>query len=278
MKTRVICEIGANHNGSMKLAEQMIDEAANLGVWGIKFQKRDIDAIPDELKNKPRDPSTSFGETYYEHRKALELTKDQLCRLALRALKLGLEPGVSVFDMQSLEDMARLPFKFLKLPSQLYTDSALNAQLYRLCGEYNKISMVSTGMHTGEEIYSTRHFRLASVTMYCRSIYPCPSGKVRLSAMVDLAEKLEGVSELGYSSHDINGSVIPWAVALGATYVERHYTTDKKLKGSDHGTVSSDYNDMVRIIKTIEAVEEMMGGADVLDESELKMRKVYRGF
>ena len=279
MKTKIILEFCANHNGSLKTAEKMLDDAAELGVWGVKFQKRDIDSIPENVKNQPRDPATSFGATYYEHRKALELSKDQLCRLAIRALKLGLMPGVSVFDMNSLEEMATLPFKFLKLPSQLYTDLELNRRLYELCGERRLMSMVSTGMSTVDEVASTRHFRLAAVTMYCRSMYPCPSNRVRLMALCDLRDRLEGISDLGYSSHDIGGVVIPWAVALGAGYVERHYTLDKTMKGSDHGTVSSDMREMTRIIKTVAVVEEMLGdGVDALDASELKVRKTYRGY
>jgi N-acetylneuraminate synthase len=109
-------------------------------------------------------------------------------------------------------------------------------------------------------------------------MYPCPPSKVNLFNMWTLRLNLREGS-LGYSSHDTDGVAIPWAVTLGARYVERHFTLDKAMKGSDHSTVSSDPDDMERIIRSIEYAEELLGSSSPdLDDEEKKVRKIYRGF
>lgn len=278
MKTKVILELGCNHNGSMDNARRMIDDAAEMGVWGVKLQKRDVDSIPAEYAKQPRDHATSFGETYLEHRKALELSVEEVEELYLYAEKLGLCFGVSVFDEPSLRLMARLPLDFIKLPSQLYEDRKLNKMLHTL-PEHGPMTMVSTGMRTVTEAFNVDHFGTHDVTFYCRSLYPCPLELVNVAAMKKLFERLHGCGSIpGYSSHEVGGEIIAPAVLLGAQYVERHYTLDKTMKGFDHGTVSSDKADMRRILLGIEQSEAILDQPDELSPGELKIRKQYMGY
>lgn len=277
MKTKIILEFGCNHNGNPDVARRMIEEAADLGVWGVKFQKRDLASIPPEMAAAPRDPATSFGRTYMEHRQALEFSADTLGELCLYAQKLGLHPGVTVFDEPSFHAVQGLPLSFLKTPSQLYTDRKLAALLCVWPG----ISMASTGMHDLEELLSQDHFGAHDVTFYCRSMYPFPVEGINLAKMHDLGRSLAccGTSELGYSSHEADGEGIPLAVIAGATYVERHYTLSRTMKGHDHKTVSSTYHDMKRILEDVRRAETFLGDAAApLAPAELKVRKQFRGF
>ena len=101
----------------MHVAKELIDQACKLGVWGVKFQKRDIESIPEDLKKLPRDIDTSFGYTYYEHRKYLELDIGQIIELSEYARQRGLKFGISVFDYVSI-DLIRSNiayFDFVKL-------------------------------------------------------------------------------------------------------------------------------------------------------------------
>lgn len=279
MRTKLILELGCNHNGNVDNARRMIDEAADLGVWGIKFQKRDLGSIPEALARAPRDPETAFGRTYLEHRQALELGADDIEELVLFARKTGLAAGVTVFDEPSFHAMKSIPFTFMKTPSQLYTAARLNYLIldWEVNGE-GRMTMASTGMHDDGEIFSCDHFGAHTVTMYCRSMYPFPPSKAALSRMAALKFRLGGASILGYSSHDKDCLVVPWAVAMGAEYVERHYTLSRTLKGADHKTVSSTYHDIKALKETLRSVEEMVGDSEQLDVDELKVRKQFRGF
>lgn len=278
---RVILELGCNHNGSLATAKRMIDDAVRLGVYGVKIQKRDIDSLPDELKNKPRDPKTSFGSTYYEHRKALEFNEQQVMQLRQYAEERGLILAVSVFDKKSMSQMIDCSVRYVKLPSQFYSDVSLNDALleYRahfsspMCDSFMRTS-VSTGMHTTDEVLSSEYLGLHDVTYYCRSIYPFETfEQADIGSAIAIYAQLDK-EQCGYSSHDKDGFAIPEFVRIGAQWIERHYTLDKNMKGSDHGTVSSDFTEMRMILRKIDDALEMRYAHKLCGE-EMKVREVY---
>ena len=69
MSIFIIAEIGINHNGSLNLAQKLIDGASNAGCDAIKFQKRTIDLVySKEDLDRPREsPSgTKSGLRIFE--------------------------------------------------------------------------------------------------------------------------------------------------------------------------------------------------------------------
>lgn len=276
MKTKLILEIGCNHQGDISIAKKMIQEAAVMKVWAVKFQKRDIDSIPPEIGDAPRDIKTSFGPTYREHREALEFSIDQMIELKKYTESLGLVFMCSAFDVESLKGLIVAGVGYIKLPSQLL----LSEEMYmEILNNYEGQLFVSTGMHTRKEIFRSKWVAtpriIFPVIMHCISIYPCSL----LDLQLKLIQKLKEYDRIvGYSSHEIQGRAIPWAVVAGAEYIERHFTLDKNMKGSDHATVSSDPEEVRNIIQSIEWVEEMMGnGNRFLSPAEMKVAKMYRG-
>lgn len=279
MKTKLIAELCSNHQGDMNIARRMIDDAAALGCWAVKIQKRDLEILSEGLKLMPRRPENSFGPNYYEHRKALEFSIEQITELKKYAEDQELIFIASVFDVRSAEEMAALGVKWLKLPSQLYSVFHMCRTLFDLQKKHDFSAMASVGMHDEVEIEEWQYQYAFDVLFYCRSLYPGAAGDLNLAKMRTLKASLTGKQQLGYSSHDKDGCGIPFAVSLGAEYVERHFTLDKTWKGSDHATVSSDPEDMKKIIADIEYVEEILGSEYApLTDAEKRVRKVYRGF
>ena len=280
MKTRVLLEMGCNHQGDMDIAKTLIEHAHVLNAWGVKFQKRDIDAIPHEMRDKPRDPATSFGDTYYTHRKALEFTTEQALELKDFAEDMGLVFVESVFDEKSLRDMISIGVTHLKLPSQLFDNDEIVRPLVQHARNADVFIMRSTGMHVLREVVQASWLDFFDVTMYCRSLYPIVNIK---DADLGFAHTLYAMlkpSQCGYSSHDKNGALIPYFVLLGATLVERHYTLDKSMKGSDHHTVSSDFEEMKLILESIEQMEEYMevrNYTHLASPVEIATREFYMG-
>lgn len=275
MKTKIILEIGCNHQGDFEIAKKIIEDAKKLNVWAIKFQKRDIASLPN--KCIVRNLENSFGCNYCEHRANLEFSIEQIKDLNDYALTLGLNTMVTVFDIPSFLEMKDI-FCNIKIPSQYYSDYTLNKELFDNAKKYR--IFVSTGMHTLDEIINFQYFDKAYCTMYCRSIYPHSVKEALLKNAIMLKDNLVN-SELGYSSHDKDGEAIKYMVLLGAMYIERHYTLDKNMKGSDHKTVSSNFEDMKKIIEDIEIMEENMkyiNYTDLISDEEKRIRKVYRGF
>ena len=143
-----------------------------------------------------------------------------------------------------------------------------------LMKRYEKFKFVSTGMHTLKEIIDNPFLNYYDCVFFCRSVYPCTLKQINFIDMIKIKQKL--LCPVGYSSHDENGEAIKYAVLLGAKYIERHYTLDKNMKGSDH-VISSDYDDMIKIIKEIKESESILGetNQDLCDE-ERKNKLIYR--
>src|SRR5688572_10884289 len=74
----LVAEVGQNHNGQMAIARCLVEEIALCGVDAVKFCKRDLSSeLTEETFHRPYSGSNSFGATYGEHRKTLELSAEQ---------------------------------------------------------------------------------------------------------------------------------------------------------------------------------------------------------
>jgi sialic acid synthase SpsE len=114
MRTKIIAEIGYNHNGSMENARKIIREVAKLGLWAVKFQKWNIEGFPENIKNQRRNtPDRDYGETYYEHRKYLEFSISQLAKLKEYAEKKGWALNILKYLPKDTMTMKYLNFYFL---------------------------------------------------------------------------------------------------------------------------------------------------------------------
>jgi sialic acid synthase len=277
LKTKVILEIGCNHNGDYKTARDMITEAHKLGVWGVKLQKRDIMSIPEELRLSQRDLSNSFGKTYQEHREYLEFSLKQISALNKYAEDLGLKFCCTAFDPESIKGLVLAGVRWIKFPSQLYLDSGMY-KCYQKYKTNKQRLMVSTGMHNQQELYNVPLLDAVDVMYHCVSIYPAKSQQAQLGALNILKSiAYNDIPSIGYSSHEAGAAAVPYAVAMGAEYIERHFTLCKGWKGSDHSTVSSEPNEIADMVREIKKVEDMIGpGRRELSEQEKIVAKQFR--
>lgn len=278
MKTKIILECGYSHNGSFEKAKEMIDAAAKLKVFGIKFQKWEVDEFPDHIKNLERQSENSYGENYYEHRKFLEFDMDQILELKRYSEKKGLNFICSGKDFTSIKKLCDANINYIKLPSQRYKDNEIFKYLFRKQAE-GFIIFVSTGMMWGKEVVRSRWLECADVLFHCISLYPAPLDKLHFEFMRKLFFiRQKNGKACGYSSHEIEAKGIPYSIVIGADYIERHFTLDKTDKGSDH-KISSDPKDIKKLIKEIENVETMLGnGNRPLGIEELRLREYYRSY
>ena len=80
--TFIIAEIGINHQGDVNIARELVKTAQECGANAVKFQKRSIPRIlTKEGLEMPYDNQNSFGKTYGEHKKALELSNSDYQKL-----------------------------------------------------------------------------------------------------------------------------------------------------------------------------------------------------
>ena len=272
MHTKVIAELCYNHQGSIELAKKMIDKASELGLWAIKLQKWDVEGLPVSIKNKKRNDKHAFGETYYEHRKALEFSISQLKELKDYAENKGLEFMCSGKDYNSFIDLVNMNIKHIKVPSQRYLDNDVCKFLVRKRSIKGFKVYVSTGMYKELEILNSKWVNEADVIMHCISLYPASLDKCDFGFLKSMP------FYNGYSSHEKDGKAIKYAVAMGCEYIERHFTLDKNMKGTDQ-SLASDPEEMQRIIKEIKEAELIYGnGYRNLSPKEIDVRSFYRSF
>ena len=87
----IIAEGGINHQGQLSVAKELIDMAANAGADAVKFQKRNVDRILcKEGLDKAYHSENSFGETYGEHKRFLELGEDSWAQMKAHADSKGI--------------------------------------------------------------------------------------------------------------------------------------------------------------------------------------------
>lgn len=230
----ILAEIGINHNGDFKIAEKLIEEAANSKVDGVKFQRRTIEEMyKKEFLYTSYIKEGSFGLTYGEHKKFLEFSNEELLTLKRIAESCGLDFIVSGFDFSGFDFIEKnINPPFHKIASPLVTHHPL---LKKVAG-YGKPMVISTGMHDINEVDEMMDviYPLNNdiVLLQCTTTYPTEDENVNLKVMSDYAKRYN--VPVGYSSHD-RGVILPAAsVALGGCFIEKHFTLDRTMKGPDH--------------------------------------------
>ncbi len=272
----IVAEIGNNHQGEFDIAKQMIAEAAAAGVHGVKFQKRDMDALlTREGRAAPYTGCNSFGPTYGEHRNALELSIEQMAELKEYSEAQGLVFFASAWDNPSLKQVLDMDVELLKICSA----DLVNVPLVRKYAASKIPIILSTGMSSLEDIdvalAEIRAYHDDVVLLHCNSSYPCPEEQIGLPVMEGLRERY-GLP-IGYSGHEQGLGPSVGSVALGACMVERHFTLDKSLKGTDH-QASLEPAELAQMVTMIGEVEKAMivKGKKVFAEEQAAAKKLRK--
>ena len=248
MTTKLISEIGINHNGELSLAKKLISMSAIAGFDYVKIQKREPDiCVPEKQKTKRK--ITPWGEmSYLQYKKKIEFNEDQIQELQNFSSSLGITFFASVWDIPSTDLMAKY-CNIGKIPSALITDLELCKHAR---GKFETL-IVSTGMSSEEEIQACVNACSPDVIMHTNSTYPCPPEDINLRYMEYLREKYPN-AQIGYSGHEYGLTVTYAAVAMGATWVERHVTLDQNMWGSDQSS-SIEPSGMMKLVKGIRVIE-----------------------
>lgn len=281
---KIIAEIGCNHKGDMNIAKEMIMTAATYcKVDCVKFQKRcNKELLTPEEYNAPHPhPENSYGETYGAHREFLEFTLEQHKQLQEWCNEFGIEYSTSVWDLTSAKEITTLQPKLIKIPSAINLNKPV---LEYLCDNFGGEIHLSFGMTTKDEEEQIVQFfedkkRAKDLVIYsCTSGYPVPFEDICLLEITRLREAFEKrVKAIGFSGHHLGIAVDSAAVALGAEYIERHYTLDRTWKGTDHAA-SLEPDGVRKLARDCRAVYKALTykKEDVLDIEKVQRNKLKR--
>lgn len=256
----VVAEIGAVHLGSIDRAKELIKLAHFCGSQYVKFQKRNPDeCVPEHLKHLPHpNPDFSYGSTYLEHRKNLELTIEQHKYLSDYCNLLGIKYSTSVWDLTSAKEVIEyINPDFIKIPSACNTNYEL---LNYIFNNYSGDVHVSTGMTTDQErtelMFFLAPFSSRVVMYHCTSEYPVPFERLFLLEIPKLIN-MDLWKDVGFSNHGYGIAADVAAYTLGANWIERHFVDDRTLKHSD-AAASLECDGLKKLCRDLKAVQKAL--------------------
>lgn len=270
----VIAEIGINHNGSIALAKRMIEGAKFAGCDAVKFQKRTPElCVPREQWDVERD--TPWGRmTYIDYRHRMEFSREAFAELVEFCVQKEIMWFASCWDEEAVDFVEEFDPELYKIASASLTDQELFLKHRGL----NKPVMLSTGMSTMDEIAAAINIvgRENVMTAHATSAYPCKVEELNLMMIRTLRERYPDMP-IGYSGHEVGLSPSWAAVALGASFIERHITLDRAMWGSDQAA-SVEIGGFMKLVANIRDIEKALGdGQKKIYDSEMgQMKKLRR--
>jgi sialic acid synthase len=254
----VIAEIGHNHQGDVEQALRLIDAAKECGVNAVKLQKRSNRTLyTRDFYEQPYENEFSFGRTYGEHRQALELGHGAYRELQAYARDQGIALFATAFDFESANFLAELDVPAFKLAS----GDLKNTPLQRHVASFGKPVFLSTGGGTLEDIERAVQTMVPInpqlCVLQCTAAYPAAAEDLNLNVIATLRERFPELV-IGLSDHQNGIAMAVVAYMLGARVVEKHFTLDHALKGTDHA-FSLMPDGMRRLVRDLRRVPAALG-------------------
>jgi sialic acid synthase SpsE len=266
----VIAEIGINHEGSVAKAVRMIDDAAAAGCECVKIQSH---VISDEMIPNRVVPGNA-SESIWDIMSRCALSEAEEARLKAHAEAQGLLFLSTPFSRAAADRLARLGVPAFKIGS----GECNNYPLIRHIAGFGKPVILSTGMNDLASIAPSveilRAAKLPFALLHCTSMYPTPYAKVRLGGLGELGRAFPD-AVLGLSDHSLGNYTSFAAVALGASILEKHFTSDPGWPGPDI-PISIDPAGLADLVRGSRAIQLALGGTkDVLPEEQPTIAFAY---
>jgi len=261
MSVFIIAEAGVNHNGSIKIAKELIDVAVEAKVDAVKFQTFKTENLVSKSAQKAdyQKETTNASESQFEMIKKLELDLNTHHELMNYCKSKNIMFLSTPFDLDSIDLLHDLGLKIFKIPSGEIT----NLPYLRKIGSLQKKVILSTGMADMGEIEDALDILVNAGTtkdnitvLHANTMYPTPMEDVNLRAMKTIGNAFD--CKYGYSDHTLGIEVDIAAVAMGASCIEKHFTLDKNMDGPDH-KASLEPDELISMVKSIRNIELALG-------------------
>ncbi|MDQ0884022.1 N-acetylneuraminate synthase [Peribacillus sp. V2I11] len=274
--TFIIAEIGVNHNGSLELAEKLVDAAIDAGADAVKFQMFDTEELTTRQADLVQYQKKTKEKNQYDMLKKLELSSVEFIDLKNYCDKKNIIFLATPFDLKSVDFLNDLDMSAFKVGSGDLT----NYPLLKRIVETDKPIILSTGMSLISEIDQTIAYlralkeNLQISILHCTSSYPTPEQQINLKVISDYLKRYPFV--IGYSDHSIGTHIPIAATALGARILEKHITLDNTLPGPDH-LASIDIKEFKEMVQLVRLTEISLGSEQKqLTANEKRVKPLVR--
>jgi sialic acid synthase SpsE len=261
-KPLVIPEIGINHEGDFNKAKKMIKDAYESGAECVKFQCHVID---DEMIENDVIPANA-NESIWNIMERCSLTEEEEIKLKKYAEELGMIYLSTPFSRAAADRLEQMNVIAYKIGS----GECNNYPLIKHIASFGKPILLSTGMNDIESISKSvtilKNTGIDFALLHATSMYPTPYDKVRLGALSDLKSNFPD-AVIGLSDHSFGNYTCFAAIPLGASILEKHFTSNKNWPGPDI-PVSIDPLELKDLIKGSAAIHQSLGGNKTILKEE----------
>ena len=258
-----IAEIGLNHNGDLKLAEEMIIKAAEAGADAVKFQT----FIPEKMISPYSSSLLKKGKEEYKDYEIIDFfkkfcfTSGQWEKLKDISDRCNVEFFSAPFDNESVDLLEDLNVRLYKIASSELT----NTPLLRKIASAKKPVILSTGMSKPKEIEISienlkRYGSPEIALLHCVSLYPTDKNEANLNRILSLKDKFK--MPVGLSDHTGDYETALIAAALGAVVFEKHFIIDNNHECPDK-MVSITAEQFKEMIDKVRHTIAMMGDGKI---------------
>ncbi|MBL6663268.1 MAG: N-acetylneuraminate synthase [Flavobacteriales bacterium] len=252
----VIAEIGINHEGSLKVAKEMVDAAFRAGVEIVKHQTH---IVEDEMSGAAKKVIPGNADvSIYEIMERCSLSEQEEFELKEYVESKGMIFISTPFSRAAADRLRQWDVPAYKIGS----GECNNYPLLEHIASFGKPIILSTGMNTIESIAKAvsifEKHQVQYALLHTTNLYPTPNRLVRLGAMQEMANHFSGTT-FGLSDHTLTNHACLAAVALGASILERHFTDHMGRKGPDI-VCSMDEENCKALIEGSHIIWEQSGG------------------
>lgn len=274
----VVAELSANHRGSLARAIETVQAAARAGADAIKLQTYRPETMTLDLD---RGPFVLAGDSPWAGRRLYDLYAEAQTPwewhpdLAAAAEEAGIAWFSTPFDRSAVDFLESLGAPAYKIASFEIVD----VDLIAAAASTGKPLIISTGMASLDEIdlavATARQAGDGQVALLrCSSAYPAPASSLHLRAIPDMAARWG--TQVGFSDHTTGNAAATAAVALGATVIEKHFTTDRSLGGPD-AAFSCEPAELAALVEAVHTAWEALGHVDYgpspAEKSSMQLRR-----
>lgn len=254
----VVAEIGHNHQGSVEICKQLFKAAKDCGVDAVKLQKRNNRRLYiKEYFDTPYNSENAFGATYGLHREALEFDETEYEELKSYAEHLGLIFFATPFDFDSVDFLEKLNVPCFKVASA----DLKHLPLLKYIAKLGKPIILSTGgaiLADVERAYEAIYpINKQIAILQCTASYPADFSQLDLHVIRTYREEFPN-SIIGLSAHDNGIAMSVAAYVLGARVIEKHFTLNRVMKGTDH-VFSLEPVGMRKLVRDLRRVKVALG-------------------
>jgi N-acetylneuraminate synthase len=276
-----IADIGANHNGSLEKAIELIHLAKEAGADAAKFQNFQADKIVsktgfDNMKGKLSHQS-KWKKSVYEVYQDASISKDWTRILKEECKKVGIDYFTSAYDFESV-DLVDQYVDMYKIGSGDIT--WLDIIDYII--DKNKPVIIATGASTNEDVSRVMKMALKKtqdlVLMQCNTNY---TGSIdnynycNLNVLKQFSKDYPNII-LGLSDHTAGHATTLGAIALGARVIEKHFTDDNNQEGPDHGFAMNPQSWKNMVDRSYELLVSLGDGIKIVEKNEEQSKLVQR--